>query len=144
MGVLDSVNALIAGLTWAREVAQRVHDAELQEAIADATLKAAELKGELAALRDENQKLRDRLSGKDSLRDKVRFDDRGFYVPTVQIKGYGQGAFCPACLDATEKLITLKRAHRIKVKQSGRGYKRVRRADGYECPICNTHYPEHV
>jgi len=108
MGALDSVNAIINGMKKVREVAQRIHDAELQSALADLMMSSADLKMEIVNLKSENVELREEnsaLKKKADIRAKMRVEDRVLF-PTEEIPGYGSGPFCPICFEKDGHLIT--------------------------------------
>jgi len=106
MGILEDV---LLAADRAYKVAQKLHDAELQEAIADLRLGAARLKSEMADLRAGNAELREsigEMKRQADIRSKVQFRN-GMYYLTEELPGYGEGPFCPTCYDSDGKLITL-------------------------------------
>ena len=120
MGILDNVNAVVAGVKKVREVAQKIHDANLQSAIADLVLSVADLKTEMADLRDEHLKLRaqvEDLKKKADIRTKVVYR-AGLYYLTEPVQGYPEGPFCPVCMDSEGLLITV----RVRTSKFGRSW----------------------
>jgi hypothetical protein len=108
MAVLDNV---LSAVEKAYKVAQKLHDAELQEAIADLRLGAAQLKGEMAELRAENIELRsqlEKLREKADLHSKVEFRN-GLYYLTESVQGLGPGPFCTTCWEEDSLLISLQK-----------------------------------
>jgi hypothetical protein len=138
MGILDKVNAVIAGVKKVREVAQKLHDAELQSAIADLLLNVADLKTEMADLREQNLHLRgeiEELRKKADVRAKVAYRD-GLYYLSEPVQGYPDGPFCPVCVDDRGVLITLKRTF---VLNPGLRTKSPR---GWRCGCCKNRFQE--
>ena len=99
MGIIDNV---VSGAQKIREVTQKLHDADLQNTIADLMSNVVDLKLELAELREENKQLRQQRD----IRSKVVFRDNLYYA-TEPIEGYGEGPFCPVCLDSKGLLINI-------------------------------------
>ena len=106
MGLIDDV---VGSVKQVREVAQRLHDAELQGLVADLMLKAADLKMELANDREENLELRRQLEQcrkRADLRSKMEKRDN-FYYLREPVEGYGEGPFCPTCFDRDGCLVSM-------------------------------------
>jgi len=138
MGILDIANVIVAGVKKVREVAQKVHDADLQAAIADLMVNASNLKTELADLRDENLQLRsqiEKLAKKADIRAKLMCRD-GLYYLTKPVQGYSQGPFCPVCMDDRGVPVTLKRTF---VLNLGLQTKTPR---GWQCGCCKNRFQE--
>jgi hypothetical protein len=113
MGALDSVNSIIEGVKKVRAVAQKIHDAELQNALADLMGYSADLKMEIAELKSEILGLRDEnsaLKKKADIRARMRVVE-GLLYPTEEIPGYGSGPFCPICLEKDGHLIAMWKNH---------------------------------
>lgn len=107
--MLDALDRLVAGLKSVREIARRMRDAELLSAIADLSLDSAQLKGEMANIREDNTRLREELHElrqRAECRSKVAVDN-GMYRLKEPIKGYSDGPFCTRCFDSEGKLITM-------------------------------------
>jgi hypothetical protein len=105
--MLEVADKVIEGVKAIREIAQKLHDADLQNQIADLLnnsanlkLELAEQKAELLNLRTENEDLkrgrdlRQRLIRKDSVLQLIAPDPF-----------YGDGPFCPICFENTSKLM---------------------------------------
>jgi hypothetical protein len=109
MGVLDTVNAVVTDLKKVRELADKVHDADLQNAIADLVLKVADLKTEVADFREENLGFRqqiEELTRKADIRSKLTID-RGRLRSPEGLPGYGKGPFCQVCFEKDGYLFAL-------------------------------------
>lgn len=110
MGIMDGVNAVITGVERVREVSQKIHDAELQNAIADLMLTLAEAKSQMADLLLQNTELQKELGSlrmQISLRERVEFRN-GLYYLKEEVAGYSRGPFCTRCLDCDGTLVTLR------------------------------------
>lgn len=106
MGLIDEV---VSGVKLAKKASQKYHDATLQDAIADLTLKTADLKMEIAELRSENIQLKDELQQarrQEDIRTKIE-KRNNFYYLKEPVEGYGEGPFCPACLDGDGILVSM-------------------------------------
>jgi len=136
--MFEALDRLITGLKTMRDVAQRMHDAELQSALADVTLDSAQLKADMATLREENATLREevqKLRRVADLRSKVELRN-GMYYLTERISGYAEGPFCTRCFDSDGKLITLMGPGWQPGIKYGPGTFRTDDGSGYTCPEC--------
>ena len=107
MGVMDSMNAIIGAVKKVREVAQKTHDAELQDALANLMMCSADLKMEIAELKEENSALRKTAD----IRAKMSVQD-GVLCPAEEIPGYGSGPFCPICFEKDGHLLAIRKNRR--------------------------------
>jgi len=108
MGILETVNVVVSGVKKVCEVSRKIHDAELQDAVAQLMLSTADLKIEIADAREENLRLRGKiqdLEKKNEIRAKAIYKS-GHYYLREPIEGYSEGPFCPLCLDEDGLLIT--------------------------------------
>ena len=107
--MFEALDRLITGLKTVRDVAQRMHDAEMSSAVADLTLNSAQLKADAATVREENTRLREeveQLRRQEDLRSKVQIKDYMYYL-SEPVSGYSRGPFCTRCFDSDGKLIML-------------------------------------
>ena len=112
MGAVDGVNAIIAGVQKVREVAQKIHDAELQNVVADLLFNVADLKMAIVELRDEKMQLRAEIEGLKRSQDwraKLVCQRGRYFLKDANdpIEGYGEGPFCPTCLDGEGLLVSM-------------------------------------
>ena len=136
--MIEAVDRLITGLKAVRDVAQRMHDVELQRALADVILDSAQLKADMATLREENTSLREevgQLRRQADMRSKIEIRD-GMYYLTEPIGGYPQGPFCTRCFDSDGKLITLMGPGWQPGIDFGPGTFRAPDGRGFTCPEC--------
>jgi len=111
MDVLGMVDKTFAGIKKLREISQKLHDAELQNTIADLLVDVADLKVAVANQREDNAQLRtdlEKLRNQDDLRKKVKYEN-GMYSLTQPVPGLSMGPFCPRCWEDRGKLMTLQR-----------------------------------
>jgi hypothetical protein len=139
MIVFEVIDRLLTGLKNVRNVAQRLHDAELQSALAEVTLDSAQLKADMATVLEENARLRDevqQLRKRADIRSKVEVRDNGLYYLAEPIAGYAKGPYCPRCLDATDRLVKLMGPGWPKGVPPGLGTFEARDRTGWTCPEC--------
>lgn len=136
--MLEALDRLIDGLKTVRDVARRMHYAELLSAIANLTLDSVQLKADAASIREENTRLREelqRLLERVEVRSKVAIRN-GMYYATETIKGYSQGPFCTRCLDSAGKLITLMGPGWQPNRRGGIGTFQAPDNTAWTCPEC--------
>lgn len=130
--MIEAISAIQAAMQAAqklRELSKKTGDADIKMALADlsdnladAKLAAAELKGQVSGLMEENQSLREQLKQRET--EKPRFDGGLYYF------GDDEHPFCTACFDGQEKKIRLTRAP-VDFEWAGK----------WTCPTCRAHYP---
>ena len=107
--MLEIADKVIDGIKTVRDIAKRLENAELLSRVADLVsagadlkLETAELKAQIIGLMDENAALK----RKADIRANMTVRDRVCY-PITPIPGYGNGPFCPLCLEKEGVLIEL-------------------------------------
>jgi len=138
MGIMDGVNAVITGVERVREVSQKIHDADLQNAIADLTLTLAKAKGEMAEVVSRNAELQEALNelrSQAEVRANVEFKN-GLYFLKEEMPGYSKGPFCTRCLDCDGKLVTLRGPGWVHGEKGGPGALLAKDGTGWICPEC--------
>lgn len=136
--MIDSVDRIFAGLRKVRDVAQKIHDAELQNALAELTLDLAQLKSEMATVHEQNTVLRSEvavLRQHAEIRSKTELRN-GCYYLTAQVAGYSNGPFCTRCLDVDRNLVTLRGPGWQPGKTEGSGVLRTPDGTVFTCPEC--------
>lgn len=120
MGLTQSLKDI-----WA--VAQKIDNAPLLRAIAEANMECADLMNEKAALTQENVRLRGEIADLQrrlELREEMVFEENVYWLRPKGARTTREGPFCPACLDDRGKVIRLQ-VHRNDYS-----------TDYYECPVC--------
>lgn len=138
LDALDVLDRLVTGLKSVREIARRMHDAELLSAIAELSLDSAQLKSEMADIRQDNTRLRgklDELRQRAECRSKISIEN-GMYYLKEAIKGYSEGPFCTRCFDSEGKLITMMGPGWQPGISYGIGTFRAQDGRGWTCPEC--------
>jgi hypothetical protein len=127
LAVMEIADRVIDAVKGLRDIARKIENAELQNRIGDLMNASADIKMEMAELKSENIRLRDEnamLKRKRELRAGMRVEE-GVLFPLVPIPGYGDGPFCPLCLEKDGLLL-----HVLKYDRTKRWY----------CPHCEKHH----
>ena len=105
-------------VTRLRDINKKIANAEFSNTLADLVLELSELKIKVAALLDENDRLKRQASTNAAA--SLEFKDFAYYT------GTGEGPFCPGCYDTQKKTIRLS-------KLSGAFLA----FGSHKCPACN-------
>lgn len=100
---ISSIGLIFKGLKTAKEVSDKINNAELTNIIADLMMNSADLKMEMVNLKSENQELIQKLSEKEKYN--MVFEN-GIYWD-VKSDGKKDGPFCPTCWENKTKRISL-------------------------------------
>ena len=119
------IESLLRGLKTAKEVSDKIKDADLTNAIADLMMNAASLKMEIANLKSENHKLKEKLSEKEKYN--MVFENSVYW--NVKPDGTKDGAFCPTCWENQNKAIHLREVYTGVLHQDMRN-------NTYKCNLC--------
>ncbi|MGD0992872.1 MAG: hypothetical protein ABR998_10410 [Gemmatimonadales bacterium] len=103
---IKSVGILVESIKRAREVAERLQDAEMRAVLLDAQERALNLKEQLLNLRTENAELRERLEAKAVL----SFDGGAYWTKTSEGR---DGPFCSRCQDVERRLVRLRPGYNV-------------------------------
>jgi len=101
---MGTIEDIYSALKRAKEISDRIKNADLLDVLADLKFQVSDLKEEIVRLREENTNLRDQKD----LRTKVVFRDDVYYL-SEPVPGLSRGPFCPKCWENAGKLITLKK-----------------------------------
>lgn len=100
---ISSIGLIFKGLKTAKEVSDKIKDAELTTIIADLMINSADLKMEMVNLKSENQELKQKLSEKEKYN--MVFENGVYW--DVKSDGKKDGPFCPTCWENQNKRISL-------------------------------------
>lgn len=93
---------IISSLEKVKDIADKIKNAELNQAIADLTMSEANLKLKIAELTDENLQLKQKLSTEECYN--MVFKDNAYY--NIQ-NNKEEGPFCSCCWDNENKAIRM-------------------------------------
>ena len=108
-GLVSSLTTAFDLCKRVREIAGKLSNAELKNTVGDLTLSLAELKIELAALQEENLKLKQQIrqgSEMTVLRSQLKLKDGAYHFQEVPADR-PVGPYCTRCFDVDQKLVLL-------------------------------------
>lgn len=136
--MLEVIDKIIEGAKKAKDVAQRIRNAELQSTIADLMLNLADLKTEMADLRAENLTLRNKVQALEKqvdIRSKIVMKNDLYYL-SESIPGYADGPFCTRCYDCSRQLVKMMGPGWQPGRKGGIGTFQAPDGTAWTCPEC--------